>query len=82
MQRTYDGIVNDDGTIRLLEPVELSPGTRVLVTVLDVDDDEDTINGVPVAALLAQPALAEYWDRPEEDEAWRHFQDADPAEEK
>ena len=30
----------------------------------------------PSTALLAEPALAADWNRPEEDEAWQHLQKA------
>jgi hypothetical protein len=33
----------------------------------------DTIN-VPETTLLGEPALAEDWSRPEENEAWSHLQ--------
>lgn len=29
---------------------------------------------IPETALLSEPALAEDWNRPEEDEAWSHLQ--------
>ena len=77
MHRTFDGIVDSDGSVRLLEPANLPTSVRVLVTVLE-EGDENTFDGVPIAALLAEPALMEYWDRPEEDEAW---QDLDKLEE-
>lgn len=35
MLSTYRAIVDDEGTIRLLEPVKLKEGTHVLVTVVD-----------------------------------------------
>lgn len=69
MHRAIEAITDEDGTVRLLEPVRLPPGRRVLVVVLDeahAPDDE--------AALLSEHALAEDWDRPEEDVAWAHLQ--------
>jgi hypothetical protein len=35
--------------------------------------------GAGGSALLAEPALAEDWDRPEEDAAWPHLQPAEEA---
>jgi len=75
MHKTVEAIVDENGQIKLLEPIELAAQQRLLVTVMDQPADEEFINGVPVTALLAEPALREYWDRPEEDEAWREFQD-------
>jgi hypothetical protein len=54
--------VDDQGNIRPREPLVLTPGSRVLVTVLDPAGME--------TALLSEAALAEDWQRPEEDAAW------------
>lgn len=67
MLRTIEAVVEKDGSLRLLEHVELRAGERVLVTLLGEDDPNET-------ALLSQPALAADWDREEEDEAWSHLQ--------
>ncbi len=37
MLHTYRAIVDDEGTIRLLDPVKLNEGTHVLVTLMDKD---------------------------------------------
>ena len=37
MLSTYRAIVDDEGIIRLLEPVKLKEGTHILVTVADKD---------------------------------------------
>jgi len=42
---------------------------RALVTILDEEAVSDT-------AILSEAALAEDWDRPEEDAAWAHLQPA------
>ena len=67
MLRTVEAIVESDGSLRLLENVELRAGERALVTLLGEDDATET-------ALLSAPALAADWDRTEEDEAWAHLQ--------
>jgi len=36
--------------------------------------EERPVVGVPESALLSEAALAEDWNRPEEDEAWLHLQ--------
>jgi hypothetical protein len=72
MHKTIEGVVDENGTIRLLEKFTLTKHQRVLVTVFE--EDEEFVGGVPVTALLAEKSLAEYWDRPEEDEAWKDFQ--------
>ena len=67
MLRTVEAVVENDGSLRLLEHVELRAGERALVTLLGEDDPAE-------AARLSEPALAADWDRAEEDEAWAHLQ--------
>jgi predicted DNA-binding antitoxin AbrB/MazE fold protein len=68
MLRTVEAVVEKDGSLRLLEDVELREGERALVTILG--DDADATDD----ALLSEPALAAEWEREEEEEAWRHLQ--------
>ena len=67
MLKTIEAIVEKDGSVRLLEEVELSVARRALVTILD-----EGMVGEP--ALLSEAALAQDWNREEEDEAWQHLQ--------
>ena len=67
MLRTIEAVVERDGSLRLLEQIELRAGERALVTFLEEEDPADT-------AQLSEPALATDWDREEEDEAWAHLQ--------
>lgn len=69
MHRTVEAIVEADGRVRLLEPIELGGARRALLTILD-EPAEDAVN---LTALLSEVAL-EDWNRPEEDEAWSHLQ--------
>ena len=39
-----------------------------------VGKTEQITNHVTETALLSEPALAEDWNKPEEDEAWSHLQ--------
>ena len=73
MPRTVEAVVDERGHIRLLEPLELRASQRVLVTVLEDGPDADT-RDVSETALLSEEALAEDWNRDEEDEAWEHLQ--------
>lgn len=68
--RTIEATVGKDGTVRLHKKVKLPGPRRAIVTILD----EPTL--VAETALLSESALAEDWDRPEEDEAWAHLQSA------
>jgi hypothetical protein len=70
MIRTVEAIVDEHGHVRLLEKVSLPAARRALVTILE----EAPRRGVSETALLSEPALAEDWERPEEDEAWSHLQ--------
>jgi hypothetical protein len=72
MHRTLEAIVDEHGTIRLLETIPLSTGRRVLVTILD----EEQIFPIDDVTLLSEAVLAEDWNRPEEDAAWSHLQSA------
>jgi ABC-type branched-subunit amino acid transport system ATPase component len=67
MLRTVEAVVESDGSLRLLEDVELRAGERALVTLLGENDATET-------ALLSEPALAADWNREEEDEAWAYLQ--------
>jgi cell division GTPase FtsZ len=70
MIRTVEAIIDEHGTVRLLEDVDLSSARRALVTILE----EEPAAHMSEAALLSQAALARDWDRPEEDAAWSYLQ--------
>ena len=67
MIQTVEAVVDGQGRVRLLGPVQVNGLQRALVTVLD---EPAQVPGE--AALLAEAALAEDWNRPEEDLAWSH----------
>ena len=69
MLSTYRAIVDDEGTIRLMEPVKLKEGTHILVTVAD----RDTL--IALMRSSGQTALSEERLREElqEDEAWSYL---------
>jgi len=66
MIRTVEALIDEQGNVRLLEPVSLPSARRALVTILE----DRPAAGDPESALLSEAALAEDWSRPEEDEAW------------
>jgi len=70
MFQTIEAIIDEQGNVRLLEAIQLPVTRRALVTILDNDPVENILE----TALLSEPALAEDWERPEEDEAWSHLQ--------
>lgn len=69
MLRTVEAIVEADGRVRLLEPVDVQAPRRALLTILD-EPAEEAAN---LSALLSEAALEE-WNRPEEEAAWSHLQ--------
>ena len=69
MIRTVEAVIDENGNVKLLEPVRPTSVRRALVTILEEDPVAET-------ALLSEPALAEDWNRPEEDEAWAYLQSA------
>jgi len=72
MIRTVEAMIDEEGNVRLLEPVNLPAARRALVMILE----EQPVAGMPESALLSEAALAEDWNRPEEDEAWAYLQPA------
>ena len=67
MHRTIEAQIDENGNIRLLEPVHLSGSRRALVTILDSE------SAIDETALLSEASLAKDWNRPEEDAAWSHL---------
>ena len=69
MIRTVEAVIDEQGNVKLLEPVRPTSARRALVTILEEEPVAET-------ALLSEAALAEDWNRPEENEAWAHLQSA------
>jgi hypothetical protein len=69
MLRTIEAVVEEDGRVRLLEPVDLQTPRRALLTILD-EPAEDTVR---LPAQISEAVLKD-WNRPEEEAAWRHLQ--------
>jgi len=72
MIKTFEAMIDQQGNIRLMQPVHLPKGRRALVTVLEEVADFE----IAETALLSEAALAEDWNREEEDRAWAHLQSA------
>ncbi|MDE0338982.1 MAG: hypothetical protein OXI80_15030 [Caldilineaceae bacterium] len=73
MLQTIEATIDEKGNVRLLEPLQLPEPRRALVTVLPKE------TGSQRTALLREAALAEDWNRPEEDLAWSHLQQVQPS---
>jgi hypothetical protein len=72
MIRKIEAVVDEQGTVRLKETVRLVAPRRAVVTIFD----EDKAIKIDESALLSEPALAQDWNRPEEDAAWSYLQPA------
>jgi hypothetical protein len=66
--KTVEAIIEPGGGVRLVEAVQVPSPRRALVTILD----EEPI--IHETALLSEAALAEVWNRADEDAAWAHLQ--------
>ena len=67
MLKTVEATIATNGEIHLLEPVHVAHSCRALVTIIEEP-------GISETAVLSQQALAQDWERPEEDAAWSHLQ--------
>ena len=68
MPKIIEATIDEQGNVRLLEPIQLPKPRRAYVTILTDDLD------IPETALLSEAALSEDWNRSEEDAAWSHLQ--------
>lgn len=67
MLKTIEATIDEKGNVELRESIQLSGARRALVTILDDEPSDEP-------AALSQEALADDWDRDEEDRAWSHLQ--------
>jgi len=65
--QAIEAVIDEDGEVRLLEPLPEGAVGRALVVILDQSDAANE------AALLSEQTLQD-WNRPEEDAAWSHLQ--------
>ena len=66
--QTIEATIDEQGNVRLLVPIQLPKPRQAFVTILTEERD------LPETALLSETALAEDWNRSEEDAAWSHLQ--------
>jgi hypothetical protein len=60
MIRTAEAVIDEHGTVRHLEPVEVGGVRRALVTI----PDEEPTSLTREAAIVSERSLAEDWNRP------------------
>ena len=66
--RSIEVTIEKNGTVRLPKKMKLPAQRRAILTILD----EPAL--VAETALLSEAALAQDWDRPQEDKAWAYLQ--------
>jgi hypothetical protein len=66
--KTVEAIIEPTGEVRLVEPVHVASRMRALVTILEEAPEAHE------TALLSEAALAEDWNRTEEDAEWAYLQ--------
>jgi len=66
--RSIEATIEKDGTVHLHKKVRLPASRRAILAILDEPA------AVAETALFSEPALADDWNRPEEDEAWAYLQ--------
>jgi len=69
MIQTFEGVIDQKGNLRFLEPIKLPPMRRALITVLNEEPEPSARE----TAMLSEAALAVDWLTPEEDAAWSHL---------
>lgn len=69
MLQTIEAVIDQNGILRVLEPIQWPKSRRVLITILN-EEPSDELDHL---ALMSEVALAREWDNPEEDEAWSHL---------
>ncbi|MEI8140553.1 MAG: hypothetical protein WCI03_11890 [bacterium] len=67
MLMAVEATIETNGTVYLMEPIHLAHTCRAIVTIMDESE-------IPETTLLSQNALAQDWERPEEEAAWSHLQ--------
>jgi len=58
MVKTVEAIVEPDGTIRPLEPLQVKVATRAIVTLLAPLPNDLSVNGTRIWSLLQSPRFA------------------------
>ena len=68
---TVQAVIDEKGNVKVLQPVPIEGSRKALIVILD-----EPVLPVAETALLSETALAEDWNRPEEDEAWSYLKRA------
>ena len=76
---SVEATIDEEGRLVIDDDVDLK-GKRVLITILPTVGDGEGVSDenaslARASALMSVPALAKYWDLPDEEEAWAHLKD-------
>lgn len=69
MLQTIEGIIDQNGELKILDNIQLPKSRRVIITILKEEPSDEALQ----LALLSESALARDWEQPEEDIAWSHL---------
>lgn len=75
MIKTVEAVIDEQGRVRLLVPVAVARSRRALVMILEEEPGPDPHE----IARLSENALAQDWNRPEEEAAWSHLKQRQSA---
>ena len=70
--KTVRATIDRNGEVHLHGKIDISGPCEAIVTIFEGGDQQT----VDETALLSEAAFAVDWDRPEEDDAWRHLRPA------
>ncbi len=70
MIQAIKAIIDQNGNVKLLEPIQLSATRRALVIILDLPSEASAQE----TAILSESSLSTDWLNAEEDAAWQHLQ--------
>ena len=70
MFQTLEAEIDEHGSVKLAKPVHLDRSHRALVMIMPYQ----AAPSAGECALLSEAALAQDWNNPEEDTAWRYLQ--------
>jgi hypothetical protein len=70
MIQTIEAVIDEKGSVRLMESIHLDRSHRALVTILAEQPSAESRETL----VLSEASLAADWNRAEEDEAWSYLQ--------
>ena len=73
MIQTYQAIINPEGSVKVLQYIDIDHSKKALLIVFD-EAEEESFYEKSLPYILSQSSLERDWNRPEEDEAWAYLQ--------